>query len=105
MRLLIEAVAETTFRLNASTDEFEPPLHSKSHDHIARIWPDRGVDCHSVADCRAQRLLRSAIQTMAGRCHDGIYATHRSRDDSHRFIDLRVEYLGWQDDHSCEASV
>ena len=62
--------------------------HAKSHDHIARIWPDRGVDCRSAADCCAYRLVCSAFQAVAGRGRDGIRDTHSGRDGGHRFIDL-----------------
>jgi hypothetical protein len=78
----------------ASTDRDRTnpsPLHSKSYDHIARIWPDRGVDCHSVADPCAYGLLRSAFQDMADRRHDGIHATRRGRDSGNRFIGLGSE--------------
>src|SRR5262249_50798386 len=62
--------------------------HAKSHDHIARIWPDRGVDCRSVADYCAYRLVCSAFQAVAGRGHDGIRDSHSGRDGGHRFIEL-----------------
>src|SRR5262249_52866741 len=62
--------------------------HAKSHDHIARIWPDRGVDCRSVADYCAYRLVCSAFQAVAGRGHDGIRGSHSGRDGGHRFIEL-----------------
>jgi hypothetical protein len=66
------------------------PLQSRSHDHIARIWPDRGVDGHSVADCCAHWPLPPAFQNVADRCHDGIHDTRRGRDNGHRFIYLAV---------------
>jgi hypothetical protein len=78
-------------------DRTRPRCIVKTHDHIARIWPDRGVDCHSVADCCAYRLLRSAFQVMAGRCHDGIHDTHRGRNGGHRFIGLSA----WLSTNSC----
>ena len=72
----------------ASTRGRFEPVHAKSYDHIARIWPDRGVDCRNVADCCPYRLVCSAFQAVAGRGHDGIRDTHSGRDGGHRFIDL-----------------
>ena len=65
-----------------------PRWQNESYDHIARIWPDHRVDCHSVAYCCAHRLLPPAFQTVAGRCHDDIHDTRRGRDGGHRCIDL-----------------
>ena len=57
-------------------------------DHIAWIWPDRGVDCRSVADCCAYWLVCSALKAVDARGHDGIRDTHSGRERGHHFIEL-----------------